>query len=243
MVDTGQQTEIPKAIPAVRWKAKKEGIALPLVKGSGPGGAILPRDIEKFRVTQGAIEGTLKEERIHASTLARKLAEREGVVLEAIEGTGRRGRIMMADVEGTIEKRSPRREGIEKEFFGKTIPMTQIRTLIAKRMAQSAFTAPHIYFFTDVEMDQLNQLRGEILSEFERQFKIRISINDFLIKAVALTICEFPMLNDMVKGEEIYIHPEINVGLAVAMEEGFIVPAIPQADRLGLGSSTWFGDI
>lgn len=148
-----------------------------------------------------------------------------------------RGRIMIGDVERAIEKMSPKIETVGKgrEWFGKTIPMTQIRKVIAKRMAQSAFTAPHIYFFTDVEMDRLNQLREEILSEFEKQFKVRISINDFLMKAVALTICEFPMLNAMVKGEEIYIHPEINVGLAVAMEEGLIVPAIPQADRLGLG--------
>ncbi|OGP87860.1 MAG: hypothetical protein A2157_10660 [Deltaproteobacteria bacterium RBG_16_47_11] len=226
-----------RAVPAARWKAKREDIDLSLVKGSGPGGVILPKDIEQFRVTQGAIRASLKEEKIHASTLARKLAERKRVVLETLEGTGTRGRIMMADVEQAIEQRSHRREGVEeeKEWFGKTIPMTQIRKVIAKRMAQSAFTAPHIYFFTDVEMDRLNQLREEILSEFEKQFKVRISINDFLIKTVALTICEFPMLNAMVRGEEIYIHPEINVGLAVAMEEGLIVPAIPRADRLGLG--------
>lgn len=148
------------------------------------------------------------------------------MALGAIEGTGTRGRIMIGDVERAIEKMSPKIETVGKgrEWFGKTIPMTQIRKVIAKRMAQSAFTAPHIYFFTDVEMDRLNQLREEILSEFEKQFKVRISINDFLMKAVALTICEFPMLNAMVKGEEIYIHPEINVGLAVAMEEGAHCP-------------------
>jgi pyruvate dehydrogenase E2 component (dihydrolipoamide acetyltransferase) len=102
-------------------------------------------------------------------------------------------------------------------------------------MAQSAFTAPHIYFFTDVEMDRLTRLRDEILVDFEKELGVRISVNDFLIKAVALTIRDFPMLNAMIKAEEVYIHPEINVGLAVAMEEGLIVPAIPQADQLGLG--------
>ena len=74
-----------------------------------------------------------------------------------------------------------------------------------------------------------------MLSDFEKQFGVRISVNDFLIKAVALTIREFPMLNAMVRGEEIYIHPDVNVGLAVAMQEGLIVPAIPQTDRMGLG--------
>jgi pyruvate dehydrogenase E2 component (dihydrolipoamide acetyltransferase) len=236
MVET-RQVEKPKAVPAARWKAKREGIDLSLVKGSGPGGVILPRDLEQFRVTQNAIEATLSQAKVHASTLARKLAEREGIALEGVEGTGTRGRVMMADVELAVEKRMPQ-SGPSREagsLFGKTLPMTQMRKVIAKRMAQSAFTAPHIYFFTDVEMDRLTRLRDEILVDFEKELGVRISVNDFLIKAVALTIRDFPMLNAMIKAEEVYIHPEINVGLAVAMEEGLIVPAIPQADQLGLG--------
>ena len=226
-----------KAVPAARWMARKEGIDLSLVKGSGPGGIILEKDIEHFRITQGAVEGTLVTEKIHASSLARKLAEKRGVPIETVEGTGTRGRIMMGDVIKATEKPVIQIEekGEEKGIFGQTIPMTQMRKVIAKRMAQSAFTAPHIYFFTDVEMDELVQLREKILGDFEKQFNVRISINDFFIKAVALTIREFPMLNAMVRGEEIVVMPEINVGLAVALEEGLIVPAIPQADRLGLG--------
>jgi pyruvate dehydrogenase E2 component (dihydrolipoamide acetyltransferase) len=113
--------------------------------------------------------------------------------------------------------------------------MSQMRKVIAKRMSQSALTAPHIYFFTDVEMDRLDRLRAEILPDFEKQFGIRISINDLLIKAVALTIREFPILNAILKDEEIVVMPEINIGLAVAMDEGLIVPAIPHADQLSLG--------
>ena len=234
MADAGYE-EPSRAVPAARWKAKEEGIDLSQVKGSGPGGVILLKDIEQFRDTQGFMKTTPKEEKIRASTLARKLAERESVPLEAVEGTGTRGRIMMADVQRASVKMSLPKVEEERPMFGQTIPMTQMRKVVAKRMAQSAFTAPHIYFFTDVEMDKLNRLREEVISDFEKQFKVRISVNDFLIKAVALTIREFPMLNAMVKGEEIFINPEINVGLAVAMEEGLIVPAIPQADRLGLG--------
>ena len=141
MAETGQ-AEITRAVPAARWKAKKEGIDLSLVKGSGPHGVILPRDLEQAQVTQGAIEATLKERRFHASTLARKLAEREGVALESVEGTGTRGRVMMADVERAAQS-SPAIEGLPSEregLFGKTIPMTQMRKVIAKRMAQSAFS-------------------------------------------------------------------------------------------------------
>jgi pyruvate dehydrogenase E2 component (dihydrolipoamide acetyltransferase) len=103
-------------------------------------------------------------------------------------------------------------------------------------MSESAFTAPHIYFFTDVNMDKVLSLREAILEDFERRFHVRPSINDFLIKAVALAIREYQLLNATAKGDEIHVHPEINVGIAVALDDGLIVPAIPQADKLGLGA-------
>lgn len=222
-----------RAVPLARWKAKKEGIDLSLIKGSGPDGLILLRDIEKFKKPEEAPRIPASGKKIWASSLARKLAEREGISLEKIQGTGTHGRIMMADVLRSLKKRASANEG--KDLFGKTFPMTQMRKVIAKRMSQSAFTAPHIYFFTDIEMDGLNRLRDQVLSDFERGVGVRISLNDFFIKAVALTIGEFPILNSQLRGEEIYIMPEINIGLAVALEEGLIVPAIPQADRLSLG--------
>jgi pyruvate dehydrogenase E2 component (dihydrolipoamide acetyltransferase) len=232
-----ERSEGIKAVPAASRVAREEGIDLSLVKGSGPNGIILVKDVEHFKISQRAIETVKKKEKIQASSLARKLAEKKGVSLESIDGTGTRSRIMMGDVIRVAEKPAilVREKEEEKNIFGQTIPMSQMRKVIAKRMGQSAFTAPHIYFFTDVEMDKLNQLREEVLSDFEKRFNIRISINDFFIKAVALTIREFPMLNAWLKGEEIHVMPEINIGLAVALKEGLIVPAIPQADRLSLG--------
>lgn len=221
-----------KAVPAARWRARREGVDLSSVKGSGPDGTILLRDIQDFRITKTSFEAAIRAKKIHASSLARKLAEKRDIPLQDIEGSGTHGRIMMGDVLKVGEMHTALLR--EKEIFGKTIPMSRMRKVIAKRMVQSAFTAPHIYFFTDVKMDELIQLRDNILIRFEKQFKVRISMNDFLIKAVALTIKEFPMLNAMVKGEEIYVMPEINIGLAVATEGGLIVPAIPQADQLGL---------
>jgi pyruvate dehydrogenase E2 component (dihydrolipoamide acetyltransferase) len=224
--------EFIKVVPAARWRARREGVDLSLVKGSGPSGTILIKDIQDFRITSTSIEKIAQTKKTFASSLARKLAERKGVSLQSIQGSGTRGRIMMEDVikADKIQIGSPR----EREMLGRTIPMSRMRKVIAKRMVQSAFTAPHIYFFTDVRMDELIHLRENILIRFEKEFNVRISMNDFIIKAVALTIMEFPMLNAMVKGEEIYVMPEINIGLAVATEGGLIVPAIPQADKLGL---------
>jgi pyruvate dehydrogenase E2 component (dihydrolipoamide acetyltransferase) len=112
--------------------------------------------------------------------------------------------------------------------------MSSVRKVIARRMSESAFTAPHIYFFTEVWMEPLMEFREKVVPDFEKHFGVRPSVNDFLIKAVALNILDFPMLNAQVKGDEIRIMPEINVGLAVAVPEGLIVPAIAQADRAGL---------
>ncbi len=225
-------SEVLRAVPLARWMAKKERIDLSLAKGTGPKGVILPKDVERFRTTQSAVGKVVPAKKRSASSLARKLAAKKGISLEKINGTGSRGRIVMADVARAVEKGaiSPSRQGL----FGQTLPMTQMRKAIAKRMSLSAFTAPHIYFFTDVQMDALNKRREEILPDFERRFKVRISINDFFIKAVALSLGEFPMLNSRLQGEEIYIMPEINIGLAVALEEGLIVPAVPRADQLSL---------
>jgi pyruvate dehydrogenase E2 component (dihydrolipoamide acetyltransferase) len=114
--------------------------------------------------------------------------------------------------------------------------MNKMRQVIARRLSESAFTAPHIYLFTDINMEKALIVREIILEDFEGQFNVRPSINDFLIKAVALTIREYPLLNATLKGDEIHVHPEINVGLAVALDDGLIVPAIPRADELGLGA-------
>jgi pyruvate dehydrogenase E2 component (dihydrolipoamide acetyltransferase) len=229
-----------KAPPAARQLAKEKGIDLLSMKGSGPGGTILLKDVEAFLA-----RGTQAGPRILITPTARKLAEREGIPLALIKGTGISGRVMKADVmEAGAGIKPPeskpaaigvRPPSVSKYQLGQVIRMNSMRKVIAKRMAQSKFTAPHIYFFNDVDMEKLLDLREEIVTEVEKNEGIRISINDFLIKAAALTLREFPIVNSKVSGEEIHIFPEINVGLAVAMEDGLIVPAIPRADQLGLG--------
>jgi pyruvate dehydrogenase E2 component (dihydrolipoyllysine-residue acetyltransferase) len=213
-----------RAMPAARRLAKDRGVDLAGVQGTGPDGVILLRDVEA---------ALAKETPVKVSTLARRLAEKEGVPLEQVEGTGVRGRIMRGDVAARLERSAAGARPVGPEF-GSKIPMSTVRKVISRRMSESAFTAPHIYFFSEVWMDPLLEFRAKIVPEFEKHFSLRPSINDFLIKAVALNIVDFPMLNAQIKGEEIHIMPEINIGLAVAVEEGLIVPAIPQADRAGL---------
>lgn len=208
----------PVAImPGARKLALERGIDFAAIDPTGPDGVILLRDVEAAATVPAG----------RVSTLAQRLAAKEGVDLAAVEGSGVRGRIMRADVRSALAE-------AKRPALGKVMPMQSVRQVIARRMSQSAFTAPHIYFFSDIQMDPLLDFRREIVAEFEKQFGLRPSVNDLLIKAVALNILDFPLLNASVKDQEIHIAPEVNVCLAVALEDGLIVPAIANADIAGL---------
>jgi pyruvate dehydrogenase E2 component (dihydrolipoamide acetyltransferase) len=213
-----------RVVPAARRRAAELGIDLSRIQGTGPDGVIGRNDVEAFlkRETQSPPR---------ASTLARRLAEEKALPLEGIAGSGVRGRIMQADVESALEKR-------DAPALGKVIPMTRMRQAISRRLSQSVVTAPHVYFFTDVHLDPLLEFRNTVLSGFEAATGLRPSINDFLIQAAALALADMPLLNAYVQGEEIVIPSEIHIGLAVALPEGLVVPAIPNADQAGLAEIT-----
>ena len=226
-----------RAVPAARWKAREKKIDLAKVSGTGPEGVILMRDVESFQPFLTRTSPTPPSSKVFVSPLARRLADSCRLSLTDISGTGSHGKITLADVMravGSAKGISPA-PGEGRALFGQTLPMSRVRKVTAKRMAQSAFTAPHIYFFSDVLLDPLFQMRNELLPEFEKKYGVRVSFNDFFIKTTALTISEFPLLNAKIQGEEIVVLPEINIGFAVAMEEGLIVPAIPRANHLNLG--------
>ncbi|MBP1713777.1 MAG: branched-chain alpha-keto acid dehydrogenase subunit [Deltaproteobacteria bacterium] len=226
-----------RAVPAARRKAREEKIDLVKVTGTGPNGMILVRDIEKFQPVLSSPRLAPQAEKVLVSPLARRLADSFRLPLDGISGTGSHGKIILADViqaAGTAQRRVSL-PGKGQAEFGRTFPMSRVKKVTARRMAESAFTAPHIYFFADVHLDPLFHLREELLPEFEKENRLRISFNDFFIKATALTIREFPLLNAKVQGEGIVVLPEINIGVAVAMEEGLMVPALPRADQMNLG--------
>ena len=216
-----------QAMPAARKLARELGIDLASLKGTGPDGVIQVKDVEG--AAKPAIKSSPGEVAAKASTLARRLAEKEDVDLAQVKGTGVRGRIMRSDVAAHMKRAST-----ATPAFGTRISMGTVRRVIARRMSESAFTAPHIYFFTEIWLEPLLEFREKVAPDFEKYFGLRPSVNDFLIKAVALNILDFPVLNGQIEGEEIYIKPEINVGLAVAVEEGLVVPAIARADLAGL---------
>jgi pyruvate dehydrogenase E2 component (dihydrolipoamide acetyltransferase) len=173
-----------------------------------------------------------------ASPLARRLAEQHGIPLSAIVGTGPDGRITKEDVDAAIAAGSAAataapaaaRPGAAPPAAGaREVPLTRIRQTIARRMTESKQQAPHFYITVSITMDAALALRRQLNERLPDDQKI--SVNDLVIKATALTLLKFPNLNASYAGEVIR-HPEhINISMAVPLPEGLISPTLHDCDR------------
>jgi pyruvate dehydrogenase E2 component (dihydrolipoamide acetyltransferase) len=179
--------------------------------------------------------------RMKASPLAKKLAKEKGIDIKSVQGTGDGGRIIKADIDNF--KQSPAKGGAaasgipiqpQPEFAPVTgeeghtdIPNSQIRNVIAKRLAESKFTAPHFYLTMEINMDNAIAARTQ-LNEVSA---VKISYNDIVVKAAALSLRQHPAVNASWMGDKIRRHHHIHIGIAVAIEDGLIVPVIRFADQ------------
>jgi pyruvate dehydrogenase E2 component (dihydrolipoamide acetyltransferase) len=173
--------------------------------------------------------------RVIASPLAKKLAKEKGIDLSSVKGSGPSGRISVADIEKYLsETKSSKTEAPPPTGsleVAEIIPMTTMRRTIARRLSQSFHDAPHFNLGTEVDMMEVKRLLDLLGAEREGKGGVKVSLNDFLIKAVAMTLRDHPRLNSRLHGEQIEILRDINIGLAVALEDGLIVPAVERADQ------------
>ncbi|MCS6819235.1 MAG: dihydrolipoamide acetyltransferase family protein [Chitinophagales bacterium] len=170
----------------------------------------------------------IESERIKASPLAKKIAKEKGIDLRNIKGTGEEGRIVKRDLEQVkhiIE--TPASPSVAYEESSEEIRLSPMRKAIARRLSESFFTAPHFYLTMDIRMDKATAFRNE-LNEATGQ---KISFNDLVVKAAALALREFPSVNSTWAGESIKQHKHIHIGIAVAVEEGLVVPVLRFADN------------
>jgi pyruvate dehydrogenase E2 component (dihydrolipoamide acetyltransferase) len=207
------------ATPAAKRRAREMGVALTAMAGRGPQGRIHVADVEASVPVQ-----------IEATPIARRLASELGVDLKQVSGSGLGRRISKEDV---------LRAGSEKvqeasASVGQKIPLTGIRGVIARRMSESAFTAPHVTLFTEADATALVEARAQLNAELAPE--VKISYNTLLIAIVARALREHPRLNACVVGEEIRLYDDVHVALAVDTEWGLLAPVIRHADRLDLVS-------
>ncbi len=172
-----------------------------------------------------------EDSRVKASPLARKMAEDFKVNLSNVQGSGEDGRIVKRDVEAYAENPTP---SVNKVFTAtleaRDERVSMMRKTIAKRLSESKFTAPHFYLKVSVDMRNAMEARKEIKAAFDMKF----SFNDLVIKACAMALRKHPNINASWLGDIIRYHADINIGMAVAVDEGLVVPVIKHADQLGL---------
>ncbi|MBN2246716.1 MAG: 2-oxo acid dehydrogenase subunit E2, partial [Candidatus Aminicenantes bacterium] len=185
-------------------------------------------------------------ETVKASPLAKKLASLKGIDITKIKGSGPKNRILEKDIlayeESLLtEKILPlKKDHVFKEIdkkgdlpepFGEKVPLSSTRRIIAQKMAKCSHDVPHIFFETKAEASQLIETIDFLNKHYKKNENIEVSINDLLIKIVALCIQGHPLFNSSFTDEGIMIHPHINIGIAVALPDGLVVPAIGIAER------------
>ena len=167
--------------------------------------------------------------RILASPKARRIANEQGIELRSLRGSGPEGSILARDVLHSAPEsiRPPAAGSSPREI----IPLSPMRRIVGERMTQSKQRAPHFYISMEVDMTAVNRWRA---TAKERSNESIPSINDFILQACALALQAFPTINSSFTEQGIEHHSDINLGVAVALEEGLVVPVIHNADRLSL---------
>ncbi len=223
----------PRATPVAERIAQAHGVDLSAVPGTGPGGRVTKADVEAF-LAQRAAEGKVK-----AAPAARRLARELGVDLQQVKGTGPGGRIQSEDVRRAAEAL---RAGVSPEALEaparpairRRVPLAGMRRIIAERMSRSVREAPQFTVSIDVEMGRAMAIVEDLAAWAEREGGPRVTLTALLVKACAWALRRHPALNATLEGEEILEWEDVNIGVAVAVPEGLVVPVIPEADRRGV---------
>jgi len=199
---------------------------------------------EEVRVEQEEkkeeVPPSLEVERIRVSPLARRLAEEHGIDLSRIQGSGPGGRIVKEDVEKAIEEKEKKLviEKVKTPIEKERVPLSRMRKIIAQRLTESYQSTPHFFLHQEIYAEELVKMREKILPLVEKETGLRVSYTDILVKMVAKALEKFPLFRAHLVGEEIEISPEVNVGVAVALEEGLIVPVVKRANQKGISQIT-----
>ena len=181
-------------------------------------------------------------ERVAISPLAKKMAEEKGIDVHALKGSGENGRIVKKDIESFTPSAQPAAATPAAKVEAKPAqpamsfvqgedsetPNSQVRNIIAKRLSESKFTAPHYYLIVEINMDKAIEARKEINSLPDT----KISFNDMVIKATAMALRKHPQVNSTWHADKIVHHGNINVGVAVAIPDGLVVPVLKNADQM-----------
>ncbi|MCU6761070.1 Dihydrolipoyllysine-residue acetyltransferase component of pyruvate dehydrogenase complex [uncultured Roseburia sp.] len=181
------------------------------------------------KITGTGYQGGITAKDIKASPLARKLAEKSGVDLLAVEGTGVNGKIMKEDVKRAAEHQAYTEDTSEKKVLS-AVPYKGVRKIIGDKLAESKFTAPHLYFTDAVDTTNMTAFRKEMNQVSER----KITVSDLLVYAAGKALVKFPGINTSLVDGNIVTYESTNIGVAVAGDNGLVVPVIKNVQEKSL---------
>jgi len=232
-----------RATPAARAYARKKGIDLSKVKGTGPKGRIHKDDVLDYKLNS----------KVKISPLAERIAKIEGINTESIVGTGPNGKIMKADIMAVLHgaqkvEAAPKAEVAQKapkapkapneNQWGvvETVPMSPMRKVISKRMSESYFSAPTFVVNVEVDMTELLALRKKVVDAIIEETGKKATVTDFISLAVIKSLMKHPYVNASLSSDEkeMYLHHYVNLSIAVGMDSGLVVPVIKGADKMSL---------
>jgi pyruvate dehydrogenase E2 component (dihydrolipoamide acetyltransferase) len=238
----------PTVAPVAAAPAPAAPPAPVVAAAPAPGAAAAPAPAPAAPTAPAAEGGRMK-----ASPLARSIAAQRGIPLDSVTGSGPGGRIVKRDIESFVGAGAEMRAvsaivtaptpGPAKPAAaaaappapvivpGQELPLSNMRRTIARRLAESKFSAPHFYVTVEIDMDRAVALREQL-----REAEVKLSYNDFVVRACALALRAFPLVNASWAGEKIVTHADVNVGVAVALPDGLMTPVVRQADRKGVGA-------
>lgn len=192
--------------PRAKAAAKEACIDPANIRGTGPNGRIVEKDVKAYLTAHGY-------EALRITPAAKRLAAENGIDILTVRGSGDAGRIMVDDIQRAIRR--------------KPVPLTKMRQVIARRLQESKQTVPHFYVTVKVDMTDLLAYRAELKAAGKK-----FSVNDFVLEAVILSLEEFPIVNSVTDGKTVAWRGDVDLGMAVSVENGLVVPVIRAAQTL-----------
>lgn len=223
------------------------GIAESYTKGSSNVAPVAEKSETPSSTVNNQEPTTTSTDRVFASPLAKKIAQDKGINLSQVKGSGENGRIVKGDVENFKAEAQPSKVESQAtssnqqsstvrafvpagEKFSEEIKNSQMRKTIAKRLSESIFTAPHFYLTIEIAMDEAMKSRATINTIPDT----KVSFNDMVVKACAMALKKHPQVNSQWREDAMIINHHVNIGVAVAVEDGLVVPVLNFADQMSL---------
>ncbi len=222
-----------RVTPVAAQIAQAQGLDPSTIPGTGPGGRVTKQDIEQYLAANQAPapDGTVR-----ATPAARRVGREQGIDLAQVHGTGPRGRVQSADVEALAARSAAVTVPFVAPVGGnilQTILMAGMRQTIATRLQKSAQEAPHVYFDADINVSAAEALRQRVNARLAPG-QPRVSLTAILAKTCAWALKRNPLVNSRLDGNRILVLGDIHIGIAVALDQGLIVPVVHSVDQKGI---------